>query len=191
MADLINSITCANANGAGTNDVIDLTDDGTYTLTAPDNIDFTNGSNGLPVIADAGIAGTLTIHGHNATITRSSAGGTDSFRILAVAANGDLSIDNLTLTNGNSTHYGGAISNRGNLTITQATFSANTASQGGALLNYNGTLDISASTVTANTRQQRGWYLHLQWNHYAEQFINLWQFRELWRRRYPEHCQLK
>ena len=125
---------CANSNGAGTNDVITLTNS-TYTLTAADNA--TDDSNGLPMIADAAVAGTLRINGNGATIERSSADGTPNFRILEVASGGSLTLDSITLTNGHFSYagVGGGISNEGSLTLVNSTVSGNSADYGGGIVN--------------------------------------------------------
>jgi predicted outer membrane repeat protein len=60
-------------------------------------------------------------------------------------------IKNLTLVNGNTTHYlgGGAIFNNGNLTVNNCTFTNNTAYSGGAISN-NGTLTVNACNFSDN-----------------------------------------
>jgi uncharacterized repeat protein (TIGR01451 family) len=50
-------------------------------------------------------------------------------------------INNLTLTNGGSNIFGGAIRNKGNLTVSNCTFINNLAEYGGAIANYFGTTD--------------------------------------------------
>ena len=124
---LINAINEANGNGKA--DTINLANGGTHTLTAVDN--DTNGPNGLPSITSE-----ITIDGNGATIQRSSAGGTPDFRIFHVAAGGDLTINDLTITNGNSGDgNGGGILNEGALTLENCTVSGNTADEcGGGIL---------------------------------------------------------
>jgi FG-GAP repeat len=111
----------------------------TYTLTARDNADF--GFNGLPSVTSE-----ITIQGNGATIGRSSAGGTPTFRLFFVAPTGDLTLQNVTLQGGlakggnggdaasggggGGAGLGGAVYNRGRLTVTGSTLTNNTA-QGG------------------------------------------------------------
>ncbi len=126
VAGLKAAITAANSNGE--NDIINLANNGTYTLTTVDNV--TTGSTGLPVIGPDG-AHSVTIHGHGSTLTRS---GSTPFRILQMSANSNVSIDSLTITNGlianfgPGTALGAAILNTGGtLTLTSCAFNSNTA----------------------------------------------------------------
>lgn len=145
-AELITAINTANTNGA--DDVITLT--ANITLTAIDNSD-----NGLPVIlADGG--NSLTIEGGGFTLSRSSAGGTSDFRFFEVNSGADLTLNNITLSNGYTDDYG-AIWNSGTLTITNSTLSGNQAvsvdissARGGAIGNV-GDLTIDNSTFTGNS----------------------------------------
>ena len=141
------AITCANSNA--TDDVINLTDS-TYTLTAANNNDGSLGNNGLPAIVDASTAGTLTINGNGATITRDGAAA--NFRLFYLPSGADLTLDSLTLSNGH-VRVGGAIFNDGGtLTLTNSTLSGNLAVyDGGAIFNNGGTLTLTNSTLTGNT----------------------------------------
>jgi hypothetical protein len=128
VAGLIAAINTANTNGQS--DVINLAANGTYTLTAVDN--STNGANGLPLIVNDVIGPDLTIHGNGATIKRS--GSAPSFRIFQVSG-ASVTLDNLTISGGDSAELGGAIRisatlNTG-LTLTNCTISSNHSSQGG------------------------------------------------------------
>src|SRR5690606_11667435 len=87
---LIFAIECANASPS--DDVINLTNS-TYTLSATHNT--TNGPNGLPLIADAAAAGTLTINGNGATIS-----GQSNRRVLYADTGADLTLNNLTIQAG-------------------------------------------------------------------------------------------
>ncbi len=92
----------------------------TYELTSIDN--GTDGNNGLPSITTP-----ITINGNDATITRNSA---DAFRLLHVAADANLTLNNLTLTNGlidSDPAQGGAIYNLGTLTLNEVTVTGNAA----------------------------------------------------------------
>jgi trimeric autotransporter adhesin len=67
----------------------------------------------------------------------------------------NFTIFNITLANGNSTTYGGAIYNKGNTTIDNCIFTGNTAagggSYGGAAIYNGGNLTVSNSNFMANT----------------------------------------
>jgi len=143
---LIKAITDANATL--TDDTINLQAGCTYTLRSVDN--STLGATGLPLIADAAIAGKMTINGNGATIVRNTGKGTPKFRILAVAIGGDLTLDNVRLRNGNlPTNNGGGISNAGSLTVSNSTISGNSADYGGGI-GGQGTLTVINSLITGN-----------------------------------------
>jgi LPXTG-site transpeptidase (sortase) family protein len=148
-ASLILAITTANSNNA--NDTITLT--ANITLTA-----INNGVNGLPVIlADSNHS--LTIEGNGFAISRSSAGGTPSFRIMEVDTGANLTLNNITISNGYADDGGGILNFGGTLTITNSTVSNNSAvstdissAYGGAIFNDStGTLTIKNSTFTGNS----------------------------------------
>jgi chitodextrinase len=152
-AALITAITAANA----TNGTVTLTGGCTYTLTAINNTTDAGGV-GLPVIT-----GKVTIQGSGATIARSAAAGTPTFRIFDVAIAGSLTLNSLTISNGlanNGQQGGGGVFNHGTLTVTGSTFTGNSApaSSGtsGGGINNSGTLNLSASTFTGNTAQEGG-----------------------------------
>jgi len=135
---------CAAGSGA---DTIVLPTGSTHTLTAP----YTNyhGYTGLPVITSQ-----ITITGNGSKITRKKSRKLN--RLIAVASTGDLSLDNVTLSNGVE-YYGGAVYNRGTITITNSTISGNKAVTGGGLLNATGgVLTIENSTVSKNTAKAGG-----------------------------------
>jgi chitodextrinase len=152
-AALISAITVANP----TNGTVTLTSGCTYTLTAVNNTTDAGGV-GLPVIT-----GKVTIQGSGATVARSSASGTPTFRVFDVASSGSLTLNSVTISNGlanNGQQGGGGIFNRGTLTITGSTFTGNSApsSSGtsGGGINNNGTLNLSTSTFTGNSAQEGG-----------------------------------
>lgn len=98
----------------GAPQVINLAPNGFYTVT---NSGYNNyyGANAFPVITRE-----VTINGNGATIARSNVGGTPSFRFFHVDAGGKLTLNDLTLTNGNtnnSGYFGGAIFNQGGTVI--------------------------------------------------------------------------
>ncbi len=148
------------ANGVGPSDVCTpgssganiIDAPGTFVLTAIDNnmpVLF-GGPNGLPVITSA-----ITIR--NATITRAS--GSPHFRILQVAAGGNLTLNSVTIGGGRTTcsavscnggfALGGGILTSGTLTLTNSKVRDNTAScslsstcaaRGGGINKIGGTL---------------------------------------------------
>ena len=145
------------ANGNGQEDTIELAGNGSYTLTARDNL-----INGLPRIGPDG-GKKLTIHGNGAAIQRSSAAGTPKFRIFYISSQANVTLSSLMIANGDITalggSYGGGIYNDGEsgdvtLTITNCTFTGNSADYGGALYNdgetFSATLTVINSTFTGN-----------------------------------------
>ncbi|MBK8022879.1 MAG: hypothetical protein IPK19_15970 [Chloroflexi bacterium] len=149
IARLIEVIDCANATAS--NDVINLTNS-TYTLTA-----VHSGGAGLPPIVTSATAGTLTINGNASVIQRSSAGGTPTFRLFTVNSGGNLTLNNMTLSNGSvPTAEGGAILNYGTVRLVASTVSGNTAQNGGGLHNYGGTMTVRDSLLWANTATANG-----------------------------------
>ncbi len=149
---LITAISAANSQvGGGT---VTLAAGCVYTLTALNS--STDGGTGLPVIT-----GNVTVAGSGATITRSTAVGTPSFRIFDVATAGKLTLNSLTLKNGlanDGKSGGGAIDSHGTLAISASTFSGNsspsaTGTSGGAI-NSSGQLTITTSLFTGNLAQE-------------------------------------
>lgn len=147
------------ANSTPAEDTIHL-QSGIYTLTVADN-DGADGPNALPLIT-----GRVTIRGAAAESTfieRDPAA--PPFRLAHVAANGNLTVDALSLrggvalgfvdTQGNlKSGLGGAVLNRGTLAITDSILTNNSVGgeftgSGGAIYSQ-GTTTITKSTLTAN-----------------------------------------
>ncbi len=133
---------CAAGDPTGA-DTIVLSAGATYTLTVVNN--DTDGPNGLPSITSV-----VAIQGNDATIQRSSVGGTPDFRIFHVGSNGDLTLNDLTVRNGKTPNgpdgsdssagnggpggtgdAGGGIYNAGTLTLNSSTVSNNNTGNGG------------------------------------------------------------
>jgi hypothetical protein len=121
-------------NGA----VLSLTQDCIYILLEVDNQDPNLGQDGQPILGKNGlpvIKQKLTINGHRATITRISSA--LAFRIFQVNPGGDLTLNRVTVDNGNAdggdlrNGRGGGIYNLGKLTVTHSTLSHNVANVGG------------------------------------------------------------
>ena len=135
---------------------VTLTSGCVYTLTARNNA--TDGGTGLPVITKK-----VTVKGNGATIARSTATGTPSFRIFDVASAGSLTLTSLTLSHGlanNGVQGGGAIFSHGILSVTGSMFKSNSSpalhgTSGGAI-NNSGVLTVTTSTFSANSAQEGG-----------------------------------
>lgn len=127
---LVDAITAANTDLAtggcpagNSSDVIALT--GNVTLSAVNNT--TDGPNGLPSVTS-----TITLNGNGHTLQRS---GTPDFRLFHVADTGNLTLNQLTLTNGmargTAPYYvgsGGDAFNLGTFAFNESTVSGNSAS---------------------------------------------------------------
>src|SRR5262249_46966905 len=146
---LIISINQANTNGQPQNTI--RLEAGTYTLTNIDN--FTPnflGPNGLPSITS-----TLTIKGAGANMTiiaRDS--GAVGFRLMHVAASGNLTLEGVTLTGGGSLFGGpsggGLYNDGGQVTLTNSTFLGNRGDPGGGLWSNGGRMTNQQSAINQN-----------------------------------------
>jgi predicted outer membrane repeat protein len=140
---LATAITNANGAGGGT---ITLTAGCTYSIVTP-----ASATDGLPVIT-----GNINIVGaQGTTITRSAVA---LFRILEVAASGNLHLSNVIITNGNTAGLGGGILNSGGtLLLNGVSLQGNTGSNGGAVSNSGtGNAQIFNSTLRSNTTTSVG-----------------------------------
>lgn len=146
---LAEAITAANINapvngcpaGGLGGDTILIDDD--IELTAVDNP--TNGANGLPSVTSV-----ITVKGNGHTLSRDP--GADPFRFFHVTFNGNLTLDDLTLTGGHSNTNGGAVYNDGGfVTVTNSLLHDHRADQdGGAVHNSNGIVYFSTSEFRSN-----------------------------------------
>jgi len=104
----------------------------------------------LVITDDAG----LLIDGQTAKTTLS---GNNLVRVFQVDSGAKLTLNNLTVANGNaatpgSPGIGGGILNVGTLTVSNSTFSGNIAGLGGGIYNQpSGTLTVSNSTISGNS----------------------------------------
>ena len=146
-AELITAINNANTNNEA--DVINLAANFTYNL---ENIILLT-SNGLPIITSE-----ITINGNGALLTR-SATATDTFRILQIAASGNLTLNQTTISKGvlagetNDMASGAGIYNEGTLAINQCNIEYNQTDPengaGGGIVS-SGQLTITNSTISHN-----------------------------------------
>jgi hypothetical protein len=139
---LATAISDANSAGGG---VLSLASDCTYAITAP-----ATAADGLPIIT-----GRVTITGGSNTIIERDV--VPLFRIMEVAAGGDLILNHVIVEDGSTAGLGGGVLNGGTLTVTSSTFTANTGSNGGAISNSAGaTASIANSGLKANTTTSVG-----------------------------------
>ncbi|MGH7766492.1 MAG: hypothetical protein ACREQP_03485 [Candidatus Binatia bacterium] len=133
---------CTAGDPAGADEIV-LTAGSVHTLAKINNSDY--GATGLPVITTP-----ITITGSGGTIRRKLTA--PQFRIFAVNATGDLTLDDVTVSRGrkSSIDGGGVYSYFGTVTITNSTISGNRGRYGGGVRNYGGVLTITDSTITGN-----------------------------------------
>src|SRR5262245_31386451 len=159
VACLIAAINLANVNGHKNTIALEA---GAYNLTTVDN--DTNGPNGLPSITS-----TLTIKGvagANATgITRIVGAQPSFFRLMHVAASGNLTLQGVTLSGGFCVvcDGGGLYNDGGAVTVTDSVFANNGSSfpfsgrgSTGGLASTAGTVNIKGSRFTGNAAIQAG-----------------------------------
>jgi len=137
----------------------------TYTLTAINNA--TNGNNGLPSIGD-----NVTVTGNGSTIRRDpslfsndptdpcSGPGTE-FRIFHISVSGNLTINDLTVSNGCSSDGGGIFNVAGTLEINNSSISGNSAGGFGGGIDNRGTLEINNSAISGNSASEAGGIFNL------------------------------
>src|ERR1700746_4095616 len=113
-AGLVAAISAANGSGGA---AINLAAGCTYQLTAANNTSPALGSNGLPVITSP-----VALNGSGTTI----AGNDTTFRVLQISGTGNLTLQGLTITGGNTTGMGGGVLNlEGTLTLNHSQVSGN------------------------------------------------------------------
>ncbi|MBK8027354.1 MAG: hypothetical protein IPK19_39660 [Chloroflexi bacterium] len=148
-AALIAAVNCANRTPGS--EVINLAANGGYALTSLNYstvyaLQFGGSFNGLPYVNDTSVSGALTINGNGATLVRNAA--VPVFRIIEVASGGNLTLNNLTLSNG-SNNYGAGIYNSGTLAVNTTLISGNSGIHGGGIYNL-GALTASGSSFINN-----------------------------------------
>ncbi|MEJ2606677.1 MAG: choice-of-anchor Q domain-containing protein [Anaerolineales bacterium] len=148
---LIAQINLANANPDLS--TIDLDSGCVYEFDEVDNPSYFHGDSALPTVSTP-----ILIHGNGATITRSTAEDTPEFRFFYIDADGSLTLEDVTVTNGYARSAtdmydsGGAIlSIDGDVAITNSSFSDNFSKvSGGAIMVVRGGLSISNSDFNGN-----------------------------------------
>lgn len=140
---LIAAISAGNARGGA---VLDLAKGCTYLLTAD------LGGAGLPVITTP-----ITLNGGKHT-TLKRAAGVDQFRILTVDTGGELTLNHLTVTGGQTTENGGAIfvNAGGALTLDHTKIVRNISARGGGGIRNAGTVTIKHSRIERNIANENG-----------------------------------
>ena len=96
----------------------------------------------------------LTLIGAGAGVTTVS--GNNTSRVLDISSSGNVTLDNLTIANGNAADdTGGGIRylGTGTLNVTNSSVSGNTAGSSGGIFAVDGTLTLTNSTVSNNTAQ--------------------------------------
>lgn len=138
-------------------DIIDLSNS-TYTFTMIDNDALTNhgdaiGANALPIVTSD-----IIIRGNGATLERDTNANSMRFFYAQSPYDGEigqLTLQNMTIQNGSTTNYGGAIRSNGYVNLENVTFYNNYSDvQGGAI--YGGFPSIVSSLFDSNTAQIAG-----------------------------------
>jgi len=143
VACLIDAINTANANGEANTITVAA---GTYTLTAVDN--DTGGPNGLPSITSE-----LTLRGAGPDRTiLERAANAPAFRLLQIAAQGNLRLKGLTVQRGSIVRGapGGGLQNLGTLTLHDTVVRSNFSDGPGAGLQNLGTATLTRCAVISN-----------------------------------------
>jgi CSLREA domain-containing protein len=152
------AIQAANSDGAvdacpsGSGDDIVTLPAGTYILTLAGANEDSNST------GDLDIADNLAINGAGVGDTTINGGGID--RVLHLFSGTTVEINDLTITNGSTTLWGGGIFNAGGtLTLNNSSVSNNSAGgsgAGGGILNNSGTVTLNNSSVVGNTADYGG-----------------------------------
>ena len=143
-AALVSALTAANSAARGGQ--VLLTPGCTYTLTGPAS---PGGEDGLPPVTAK-----VSVVGVGSTIARASTA--PAFRLLDVAASGDLTVSGTTLTGGGPPGDGGGLRNAGRTALYGVVIRGNTSGgQGGGIAN-SGTLAMQAGMVSGNTAATGG-----------------------------------
>jgi predicted outer membrane repeat protein len=139
---------------------------GTYTgtgnkaLTIPRNVNFVGADPDTTIINAESTSNIFTINsGVNVSIANLTFTNGTATNGGSIYNNGNLNMVNCIFTNNTAGAYGGAIHNLGTTVISNCTFTSNPANYGGAINNL-GTLTVSNSTFTANTARTAAGAIH-------------------------------
>ena len=147
--DAATHVDCVAGSGA---DIITLPSSATFAIA--DSYASYSGNTGLPQVTTH-----ITVEGNGSTIDRNSA---TEFRLFAISSAGNLTLNDLTLTDGavNTDRGGGAVmTDGGTLTINDSTLSGhsgNNSQGGGAIHARGGTTTINRSTLHTNQANNGG-----------------------------------
>ncbi|MGC0328961.1 hypothetical protein RKD23_001951 [Streptomyces sp. SAI-170] len=147
IAALRSAITASNT----TDEDISLAPSCTYSI--PDAV---VAENGLPEVT-----GSYSINGYNTTVRRSAVVGTPNFRVFAVGAGGDLTLNNVNVLGGNVPGDSGGgilVSGAGTtLTVNRGSVSNNNAQTGGGIRTRTGaSATLNYAAVSGNTASGSG-----------------------------------
>jgi parallel beta-helix repeat protein len=148
-----NSLVVTNGNDSGAGSLRDVL----ATACAGSTITFQTGVTTVTLTtAELSVGASVTINGGTGvTVTRGA--GSPNFRIFNILSGNTVSMNNLTVTNGNGTGDGGGILSNGALTLTNCTISGNTASnRGGGLFVLNASATLTGCTINGNTSTNFG-----------------------------------
>ncbi len=144
-AALIAAIIAANADPAPA--TIHLASNGSYVLTS---VQHGASATGTPQMTSE-----ITINGNGSTVMRSFATGTPDFRIFIASASGEVTINDLTITNGFN-RQGAGIYNDGTMTLNNVTVTANEGPSGGGIANTGPLTLIGCSVINNNSGSNGG-----------------------------------
>lgn len=149
-------------NGAGAGGTCSLTDAITAANTdtasgncpagsGADTIDLQTGVNLTAALPD--ITTAIVLQGHRNAIQRT---GGDEFSVLRVTFDGDLTLNQVTISGGSAISGGGIYNANGTLKVQECTLSGNSAVNGGGIYNGYGTLNVRDSTLSGNIASMTG-----------------------------------
>lgn len=147
----------------------------------PDTITLAEGATYILTMGEFVIQSQINIEGNGSVIERSSADGTPEFRIFYLSPDGNLTLNDLTISNGANPYEGGGVKNySGTLTLKRSTINGNrnggiinlygaslniynsliSANSGGGIINLQGSVVIDHSTISGNIENRNGGGIH-------------------------------
>jgi parallel beta-helix repeat protein len=152
---LLSTLTVTNANDSGVGSL--RAEIAAANAKKSDTIVFAPSLDGQTITLTSGelyINKSLTISGPGAAHLTISGGNTT--RVFEVAAENQVALSGLTISNGNGAAWGGGILNYGKLTVTSSTLSSNSSHDGGGAIFNDGSTTISNCTLSGNTASEAG-----------------------------------